>query len=184
MRLPLGLVLALSLVACADKKEAGGPDNTTKPVADKETAGGPDNINKLVIGGDNTRPQMGLFALKSADAEQVDAAMQSGLKGAYELAQKLAVKKSDGDRSFCEDAVRQIIGFMGIDGMMSEEQLAEWKTLELAAVEQQHLAAIRERHQMMIKEDDKGACKKDLAKYQEVLRFAATEKLELRNFGY
>src|SRR5690606_1614056 len=103
------------------------------------------NINKLVIGGDNSKPQMGLFALSSADAEQVDAAMKQGLEPAYRLAEKLAVKAWAGDRTFCEDAVRQTIGYFGIDGMMSAKQLRAWKTAKLADVRKQHAAAINER---------------------------------------
>lgn len=142
------------------------------------------NINKLVIGGDNSKPQMGLFALSSADAEQVDAAMQQGLEPAYRLAEKLAVKAWAGDRTFCEDAVRQTIGYFGIDGMMSPNKLSAWKTAKLANVRKEHAAAINERHVQMIGERDEASCDASLAVFVEGLQLAAREGLELRNFGY
>lgn len=142
------------------------------------------NINKLVIGGDNTKPQMGLFALSKADAAKVDAAMKQGLEPAYRLAEKLAVKAWAGDRSFCEDAVRMTIGYYGIDGMLDDRDLRKWKTAKLADVRAKHEAAINELHVQMIGERDEAACGQALESYVAALQLAANQKLELRNFGF
>jgi hypothetical protein len=152
--------------------------------AEAKPAGGTKNLNKLVIGGDNTNPQMGLFALSHDAAKQVDAAMRDGLEPAYRLAQKLATKAWAGDRNFCADAVRMTIHFLGTDGMMSADELREWKTAKLADVRKQHIAEINELHEQMMGEQDEAACDRALAVYVEGLQLAANDKLELRNFGY
>lgn len=158
------------------------PDPWDVPAAPSPT--GTKNPSKLVIGGDNTKPQMGLFALQPADAAKVDAAMKDGLEGAYQLAQKLSVKAWAGDRNFCEDAVRMTIGYFGIDGMLDASALRRWKTAKLADVRAQHSAEINKLHFEMIGERDEAACDKTLALYVEGLKLAANEKLELRNFGF
>jgi hypothetical protein len=161
------------------------PDPWDVPAAPTTGTGtGTKNLNKLVIGGDNRKPQMGLFALAPADAAKVDAAMKDGLEGAYRLAQKLSVKAWAGDRNFCEDAVRMTIGYFGIDGMMDASALRRWKTAKLADVRAQHAAEINKLHFEMIGERDEAACDKTLALYVEGLKLAATDKLELRNFGF
>ena len=186
----------LVLVACSSggKREPGPPPTAVEtgapdPWAPQPTnaqkpgpAGG--NLNKLVIGGDNTKPQMGLFALSSTNAREVDRAMQDGLEDAYRLAEKLSVKAWAGDRNFCEDAVRQTIGFYGIDGMIDPGDLRKWKQAKLDDVRKQHAKAINELHFEMIGERDEAACDKTLAIYVEGLQLAAAQKLELRNFGY
>lgn len=190
------IALLLALVACSSGSKPHDP-GTPPPATPVEKdpwatttapAGQPGpaakNINKLVIGGDNTKPQMGLFALSSADAEQVDAAMKQGLEPAYRLAEKLAVKAWAGDRTFCEDAVRQTIGFFGIDGMIGAKELRAWKTAKLADVREAHATAINELHVQMIGERDEAACDKSLAVFVEGLQLAARDGLELRNFGY
>ncbi len=190
------IALLFALAACSSGSKQNDPGTST-PATPVESdpwattsapAGEPGpaakNLNKLVIGGDNTKPQMGLFALSAASAEQVDAAMKQGLEPAYRLAEKLAVKAWAGDRTFCEDAVRQTIGFFGIDGMMSPKKLSAWKTAKLADVRKEHGAAINERHLQMIGERDEGACDQSLAVFVEGLQLAARDGLELRNFGY
>src|SRR5687767_1444240 len=103
----------LFLVACSSgssKREAGPPptpvETANDPWATPATASGKPgpatgNINKMVIGGDNTKPQMGLFALSSENAREVDRAMTDGLEPAYRLAEQLAYKAWAGDRNFC-----------------------------------------------------------------------------------
>ena len=142
------------------------------------------NINKVVIGGDNTKPQMGLFVLKHEDAERVDAAMKQGLEPAYRLAEQISVSKWSGDRNFCEDAVRQTIGYFGIDGMMNASELRRWRDVKLADVANEHRKAINELHFEMIGEHDEAACEQTLGVYVAALQRAARDKLELRNFGY
>jgi len=182
------------LAACSSGKAEPAPPATpieraTDPWATPATSPnepGPaaGNINKLVIGGDNKKPQMGLFALSRDDAKRVDAAMDKGLEPAYRLAEKLSVKAWTGDRNFCEDAVRQTIGYFGIDGMLSVKDLRAWRTAKLADVRKEHAAAINDLHFKMIGEHAKAACDKTLAIYVEGLQLAATEQLQLRNFGY
>jgi hypothetical protein len=187
-------IALLLVVACSSGSKPHDPGSAPSPVEKDPWAttsaptGSPGpaakNINKLVIGGDNTKPQMGLFALARADADKVDAEMKQGLEPAYRLAQKLAVKAWTGDRNFCEDAVRQTIGYFGIDGMLDPSDLRAWKTAKLADVRDQLAAAINERHVQMIGERDEAACDKTLAIYVEGLQLAAAQQLELRNFGY
>ncbi|HEY5947752.1 MAG TPA: hypothetical protein VIV40_19765 [Kofleriaceae bacterium] len=190
-------VALLVLVACssgskrdrAPGEQASAVENANDPwatPATPNTAAGPaaKNLNKLVIGGDNTKPQMGLFALSPPDAKRVDAAMRDDYEKAYRLAQKLAVRAWAGDRNFCEDAVRQTIGFFGIDGMLDEDALRKWRTAKLADVRKEYSRPINELHFQMIGERDEAACDHTLAIYVEGLQVAANDKLELRNFGY
>lgn len=184
----------LLLVACSSGSTNRDPaptaverDDDPWAVAAKPTsAPGPaaTNLNKLVIGGDNTKPQMGLFALSRDAAKRVDAEMQQGLEPAYRLAEKLAVKAWTGDRNFCEDAVRQTIGYFGIDGMLDASDLRAWRSAELADVRAKHARAINERHHEMIGERDEAACDETLGIYVAGLKLAANQKLVLRNFGY
>jgi hypothetical protein len=139
------------------------------------------NLNKLVIGGDNANPQMGLFALKPADAARVDAEMEQGLEPAYRLAEKLAVGKWTGDRTFCEDSVRLRLGYFGIDGGMNDEKRERWKTKQIT---QRDIEAINGLHEKMIGEKAEAACAKSIETYVAGFRLAATKDLELRNFGY
>jgi hypothetical protein len=186
-------VLVLLAACSSGKAEPAQPatpvERASDPWATPATA--PDqpapaagNINKLVIGGDNKKPQMGLFALSRDDAKRVDAAMEKGLEPAYRLAEKLSVKAWTGDRNFCEDAVRQTIGYFGIDGMLSAKDLRGWRTAKLADVRKEHGAAINDLFYKMIGEHDKAACDKTLTIYVEGLQLAAKEQLQLRNFGY
>jgi hypothetical protein len=180
--------LLLLLAACSSRSSK--PQEPPTPVerdpwaVEAKPAGGTKNLNKLVIGGDNTNPQMGLFALTHDAAKQVDAAMKDGLEPAYRLAQQLAVKAWAGDRNFCADAVRMTIHFLGTDGMMSPDELRAWKTAKLTDVRKQHIAEINKLHFEMIGERDEAACDQALALYVEGLQLAANDKLELRNFGY
>jgi len=188
-------LLLVVLVACSSRsgnreqlqptpvETVPGPANDPWAVRDEQ---GPaaTNLDKLVIGGDNQRPQMGLFALTKADAARVDAEMDHGLEPAYRLAQHLAVKAWAGDRNFCEDAVRQTIGFYGVDGMLDAKELRKWKSATLADIKEQHARAINERHYEMIGEHNEVGCDKTLGIYVEGLQLAATKQLELRNFGF
>jgi hypothetical protein len=187
-----GLTVVL-LVACSSgsskQREAGPPPTPVElasdPWATSSTPSGKvGNINKLVIGGNNDKPQMGLFALTSENAREVDRAMEHGLEPAYRLAEKLAVKAWAGDRNFCEDAVRQTIGYFGIDGMLDPNDLRRWKTASLDYVRAQYSKAINDLHFEMIGEHNEIACDKTLAIYVEGLQLAAQKQLELRNFGY
>lgn len=189
----LGRVLIALLAACSSGKAEPSPPATpveraadpwATPSSPSEPGPAAGNINKLVIGGDNKKPQMGLFALTREDAQRVDAAMDKGLEPAYRLAEKLAVKAWAGDRNFCEDAVRQTIHYFGIDGMLSPGELRAWKTVKLADVRKQHAAEINDLYFQMIGEHDEAACDKTLAIYVEGLQLAATDQLQLRNFGY
>ena len=143
-----------------------------------------ENPNKIVIGGNNAKPQMGLFALTKGDAKAVGAAMDAGLKSAFDLALAKAKKSWAGDRNFCSDSVRMTIGYFGTDGMLDDDDWKPWKTADLAALKAKHLPAILEMHKQMIGEDDPAACEASLTTYVEALRYAATEQLELLNFGY
>jgi hypothetical protein len=186
----------LLLVACSSGSKPHEPPSAFAPTAVETGAADPwavegsaapgkvGNPNKLVIGGNNDKPQMGLFALKTSDAERVDAEMKQGLESAYRLAQQLAVKAWAGDRNFCEDAVRQTIGYFGIDGMIDPKELKAWKTAQLDDVRKRHRAAINERHFEMIGERAEAECDKTLAIYVEGLQLAARDQLALRNFGY
>jgi hypothetical protein len=184
--------LLLVLAACSSGSKPHEPPATAveKSAApdpwavESKPSTGTKNLNKLVIGGDNTKPQMGLFALTTDAAKQVDAAMQDGLEPAYRLAQKLATKAWAGDRNFCADAVRMTIGYLGIDGMLEAADLRKWKTAKLADVRKQHIAEINKLHVEMIGEQDEAGCDQVLAQYVEGLQLAANDKLELRNFGY
>jgi len=195
MRLHAVAVLAAA-AACSSAHSRQEPSPAPTPVeraddpwAAKDTPAttpGPaaGNLNKLVIGGDNVKPQMGLFALSRDSAREVDAEMKQGLEPAYRLAQKLAVKAWAGDRNFCEDAVRQTIGFWGIDGMLDAGELKQWKTRTLDQVRRDKLREINERHYEMIGEHDEAGCEKTLGIYVEGLQLAARDHLVLRNFGY
>lgn len=82
------IVLALTLAACSSAHSRQEPSPAPTPVeraddpwAAKDTppsTPGPaaGNLNKLVVGGDNAKPQMGLFALSSDNAKEVDAEMK------------------------------------------------------------------------------------------------------------
>jgi hypothetical protein len=190
------LALVILLAACGSKKSENAPapvpspvERGTDPWAASDTPPGEPgpaakNLNKLVIGGDNQKPQMGLFALSPDDARDVDAAMRQGLEPAYRLAQQRAVQAWAGDRNFCEDAVRQTIGYFGIDGMLDPKDLKRWKTASLDDVRAKHGKAINELHFQMIGERDEAACDRTLGVYVEGLKLAAAKDLELRNFGY
>ena len=182
------VVLPLWLAACSSgSKPRESPTAVEKDpwAVEAKPTTGTKNLNKLVIGGDNTKPQMGLFALTHAAAKQVDAAMQDGLEPAYRLAQKLAVKAWAGDRNFCADAVRMTVHFLGTNGMLTDEELRAWKTVKLADVRKQHITEINELHVEMMGEHDEAACDQALALYVEGLQLAANDdSLELRNFGY
>jgi hypothetical protein len=193
----VGLVLAVALVAACSSGSKPNEPSTAGPATPVEKAGNDPwavresgkpgelgNPNKIVIGGNNDRPQMGLFALRAADARRVDAEMKQGLEPAYRLAEQLAVKAWAGDRNFCEDAVRQTIGYFGIDGMMDPKELRRWKVATLADVREQHGKDIYKLHVEMIGERDEAACDQTLAVYVEGLSLAAREQLALRNFGY
>ena len=184
----------LLVAACSSKSAKREPEPpptavetapANDPWAPRPSTPGNGNINKIVIGGNNDKPQMGLFALTSTNAREVDRAMNDGgLEAAYRLAEKISVKAWAGDRNFCEDAVRQTIGFYGIDGMLDPSDLRKWKTAKLDELRTQHGKAINQLHFDMIGERDEAACDKTLAIYAEGLQLAATQKLELRNFGY
>lgn len=185
------LALLLLLVACSSGSKPHEPAPAAKPAEHDpwavEASGAPGtlgNPNKIVIGGNNDKPQMGLFALSAADAKRVDAEMTHGLEPAYRLAEKLAVKAWVGDRNFCEDAVRQTIGYFRIDGMLEPSELSKWKSAKLDDVRRKHATSINELHVQMIGERDEAACDKTLAIYVEGLQLAASRQLELRNFGY
>lgn len=145
--------------------------------------GGDDIPPKTVIGGNNDRPQMGIFALAPEAAAEVDAKM-GDLKAAYEHAQKVATRSWAGDRTFCEDAVRQIIGYYAVDGMLDDKQRATWKTASFERLKAEHLDAIVERHEMMYEKKEPEVCARTLETFVEALRFVTTEDLEVRNFGY
>lgn len=170
--------------ASATPVERTSAPSAADPWAVTDHAAPAGNLNKVVIGGNNDKPQMGLFALTPSDADAVDAEMEQGLEPAYRLAERLAVKAWAGDRNFCEDAVRQTIGYFGIDGMLDPRELRKWKTAKLADVKAKHAATINELHYQMIGEHDEAACDRTLAIYVDGLKLAATGKLELRNFGY
>jgi hypothetical protein len=179
--------LLFVLAACSSGKSQEPPATPVEKdpwAVEAKPTTGTKNLNKLVVGGDNTNPQMGLFALTRDAAQQVDAAMKDGLEPAYRLAQKLAVKAWAGDRNFCADAVRMTIHFLGTDGMMDDAEKRQWKTAKLADVRKQHIAEINKLHFEMIGEHDEAACDQALATYVEGLQVAANDKLELRNFGF
>jgi hypothetical protein len=193
-------LFVLVITACSSKPEPAPVEKATgekpaepseqadpwqvgdKPVSPPGPAAG--NINKLVIGGDNTKPQMGLFALKPDDAKRVDAEMDSGLEAAYRLAEKLAVGRWTGDRTFCEDSVRLRLGYFGMDGGMTAEKRQRWRTKKLADVMKRDSESIYSLHLKMIGEQDKAACDKSIATYVAGITLAAKDDLELRNFGY
>lgn len=187
------ICFAVALAACSSThaRQDPGPATPVERGDDpwaakdtKDTKDTPSNLNKLVIGGDNVKPQMGLFALSRDSAREVDTEMKQGLEPAYRLAQKLAVKAWTGDRNFCEDAVRQTIGYWGIDGMLDANDLRAWKTRTLDQVRRDHLREINERHYEMIGEHDEAGCEKTLGIYVEGIQLAARDHLVLRNFGY
>jgi hypothetical protein len=192
MRLGLVACPLVLVVACSSGSKPHEPATATPvesgndPWAVKDTGapGKLGNPNKIVVGGNNDKPQMGLFALRASDAERVDAEMKQGLEPAYRLAQELAVKQWAGDRNFCEDAVRQTIGYFGIDGMLDPADLKRWKSASLADVKKKHAQDIYKLHVEMIGERDEAACDQTLAIYVEGLQLAARDRLELRNFGY
>ncbi|MDX2087529.1 MAG: hypothetical protein SFX73_06755 [Kofleriaceae bacterium] len=181
----------LVLAGCGSEQSAAAPEPTSAPAKAPAPKPSPDtappglkNINKLVIGGDNKDPQMGLFALRAADATQVSAAMKQGLRAAYELAMTRADKAWTGKRNFCSDAVRQTIGYYGIDGMLDDKEWAQWRKDSFAKIKAVHFKAILELHEEMIGEHDPQGCEDSLRTYVEALRYAATNKLELLNFGF
>jgi hypothetical protein len=145
--------------------------------------GGDDIPLKTVIGGNNDRPQMGIFALTPEAAAEVDAKM-GDLKAAYDHAQKVATRSWAGDRTFCEDAVRQIIGYYAVDGMIDDEKRATWKTASFEDLKAKHFTAILERHEMMYDKNEPEVCARTLETFVEALRFVTTEDLEVRNFGF
>ncbi|MDQ3367396.1 MAG: hypothetical protein M3680_18385 [Myxococcota bacterium] len=143
------------------------------------------NINKLVIGGNNVKPQMGLFALREPEAKAVQAAMARGLEPAYTLALlATATKTWVGDRNYCSDAVRVTIQYLGTDGMLDDAAWERWRTASLAELEAKHLGEINKLHEQMMGESDPAACKASLRAYAEALTFAATQQLVLLNFGF
>ena len=143
----------------------------------------PDAAPKTAIGGENDDPKMGLFALDEAGATEVDAKL-GDLHAAYEHAERVAIKAWTGDRTFCEDAVRQNIGYYAVGGLLDEKELAYWKTATYAAVERKHLDAIVQRHEQMYDAHEPEVCKQTLRTFVQALNYVAREGLQIRNFGY
>ena len=203
----LGMALSLGASACDGGPEPTRSEAPKPPAGDRSKAapesargtpvpatveealdvlandGGDDIPLKTVIGGNNDRPQMGLFALEPEAAAEVDAKM-SDLKAAYEHAQKVATRSWAGDRTWCEDAVRQIIGYYAVDGMLDDEKRATWKTASFERLKKEHLDAIVERHELMYDKKEPEVCARTLEMFVEGLRFATSEGLEVRHFGY
>jgi hypothetical protein len=127
---------------------------------------------------------MGLFALTADDATAVDKRLETDSRAAFDLAKSIAKKTWAGDRTFCEDGVRMTIGFLGTDGKPAADDDAMWKSAELDAIKAVNIKAIDDLHTQITGKSDRATCERTLATYVEALRYAASEQLELRNFGY